>query len=279
MPPKAAKTCLDHIIILVPYGYLESPPKWVTDNFTITPGGRHADNKTENKLILFQDGCYIELIAFIDDDPKHREGHWWGEKKKGIIDFACTTDEDASVHWMTMNERLKTVGGDWGYSEPRRGGRVKDTGENVVWEVTFPPTSVQRGRLPFFCHDVTSRNLRVPITAESVKHPSGAYGVKSLDIILPKEKVLELEDVYPAVLDVENDAGTFEVGSVHPVEHARPPKLRLQTPCSESEERKVRERGMLLGNLVMGGFKVEGGDESVILDPDGEMGGISIELE
>lgn len=37
---------------------------------------RHGDNKTENKLIIFADGSYIELIAFIDDDPGLREGHW-----------------------------------------------------------------------------------------------------------------------------------------------------------------------------------------------------------
>jgi hypothetical protein len=37
---------------------------------------RHGDNKTENKLIIFADGSYIELIAFIDDDPKLRDGHW-----------------------------------------------------------------------------------------------------------------------------------------------------------------------------------------------------------
>jgi hypothetical protein len=276
MPPKA---CLDHIIILVPYADVLNPPKWVTDNFTITPGGRHADNKTENKLILFQDGSYIELIAFIDDEPKHREGHWWGEKKNGIIDFACTTDEDAVVHWTMMNERLKKAGGDMRYSAPRQGGRVKDTGENVIWKVTFPPTSVRRGELPFFCHDVTSRNLRVPITAESVKHPSGAYGIKSLHVMLSSERALELGDVYPAVLDVENNAGRFEVGSVHPVERASPPKLRLQTPRGENQERKVEERGMLLGDLVIGGFKVDGGPESGLLDADAEMGGIYLDLD
>lgn len=67
---------LDHIIVLVPYATLRSPPAWITENFTLAPGGRHADGKTENRLICFQDGSYLELIAFVGDDPKLREGHW-----------------------------------------------------------------------------------------------------------------------------------------------------------------------------------------------------------
>lgn len=47
------------------------------DAFTISPGGRHADNRTENRLVIFADGSYLELIAFINDDPEKREGHWW----------------------------------------------------------------------------------------------------------------------------------------------------------------------------------------------------------
>jgi hypothetical protein len=66
---------LDHIIILVSYQELQSLPAWIPKNFTVTPGGRHADGKTENKLICFEDGSYIEFIAFINNDPKMREGH------------------------------------------------------------------------------------------------------------------------------------------------------------------------------------------------------------
>ncbi|OCL03243.1 hypothetical protein AOQ84DRAFT_392409, partial [Glonium stellatum] len=79
MPPPQ----LDHIVILLPHADLLNPPAWLTKHFTISPGGRHADNRTENKLILFQDGSYIELIAFIDDDPARRAGHWWGDASPG----------------------------------------------------------------------------------------------------------------------------------------------------------------------------------------------------
>jgi hypothetical protein len=100
---------LDHMMILLPYQDLVNPPSRPTKHFTTTPGGRHADGKTENKLICFRDGSHIELIAFINDDPKHREGHWWGDKSPGIIDFAFTSDEDADVHFAGLQERLRTL--------------------------------------------------------------------------------------------------------------------------------------------------------------------------
>jgi len=51
---------LDHIIILVPYSDLLNVPSWITDNFAVTNGGQHAGAQTENKLICFRDGSYIE---------------------------------------------------------------------------------------------------------------------------------------------------------------------------------------------------------------------------
>lgn len=50
---------------------------YVQQALTDIAGGKHADGKTENKLILFRDGTYLELIAFVNDDPEKRKGHWW----------------------------------------------------------------------------------------------------------------------------------------------------------------------------------------------------------
>src|SRR5271154_5029213 len=147
---------LDHIIILVPYQDLLTPPAWLTKHFPLTPGGRHADGKTANKLILFSDGSYIELIAFIDDDPRRRAGHWWGDKKPGIIDFAFTTDGDARGYHDVLTERLAGLEGGMGYAHPVAGGRARPDGVKVEWEVMFP-RGAGRGELPFFCHDVTPR--------------------------------------------------------------------------------------------------------------------------
>lgn len=283
-----AKAWLDHIIILLHYKDLVNPPEWLTKNFTITSGGRHADGKTENRLICFLDGSYIELIAFIDDDPKHREGHWWGDKKPGIIDFAFTTDEDAKTHYEAMKERLEKLGKgeeSVSYAPPVAGGRRRDDGEEVKWQVTFPE-NVKRGELPFFCHDITPRQLRVPITAESVKHPNMASGIKDMSIMVPQERD-DLAKLYSAILNVENVAeepgiGVFTVGSVHAVEHTSDPTLHVQWPAEDEEWQKqgVAERVVLLGNLVVGGISMLGGTGILLrLDHEEDMGRILLELD
>lgn len=67
---------LDHIVLLVPNETLANLPAWITDAFTVLDGGAHAGGETENKLIVFQDGSYIELISFVRDlDPAKRARH------------------------------------------------------------------------------------------------------------------------------------------------------------------------------------------------------------
>jgi hypothetical protein len=83
---------LDHIVILVPHSFLTSPPAWFTNVFVPYPGGRHADGLTENTLVLFPDGSYIEFIAFVPGvDPGKREKHKWGRKAEfSVVDWALT---------------------------------------------------------------------------------------------------------------------------------------------------------------------------------------------
>ena len=98
-----------HIIILVPYEFLTSPPSWLTSAFTLSPGGRHADNRTENRLILLADGSYIELIAFINDDPALREGHWWVSAKRielGILPNKLTNLSPTTTGQALRDRRL-----------------------------------------------------------------------------------------------------------------------------------------------------------------------------
>ncbi|KAM0695182.1 hypothetical protein Q7P36_005538 [Cladosporium allicinum] len=144
-----------HIIILVPYELLTSPPSWLTSAFTLSPGGRHADNRTENRLILLADGSYIELIAFINDDPALREGHWW-DKPYGIVDWALTSTDEEEPDVKAINSRLKEKDSPARYAEPVAGGRTRPDGVDLKWKVTFP-TGVERGVVPFWCHDVTER--------------------------------------------------------------------------------------------------------------------------
>jgi Glyoxalase-like domain len=270
---------LDHIIILVPYQDLLTPPAWLTKHFTLTPGGRHADGKTANKLILFSDGSYIELIAFIDDDPRHRAGHWWGDKKPGIIDFAFTTDGDARSYHDVMTEGLTGLEGVMGYAHPVPGGRIRPDGVKIEWEVMFPQ-GVERGELPFFCHDVTPRELRVPLTEESIAHSCGAYGIRRLVVRVPPEKAARLAKVYAAVLGAEDqgreEKALFTVGRVNVVEHTAGPEIWVQSMSAVEEE---TEPGVLLGDLVLGGLSSLASGNLVQLDNGDWIGRIMLELD
>ncbi len=83
---------LDHIVLLLPPQQLSELPAWLAGELTVVPGGAHTGGQTENKLVLFPDGTYIELIAFVDGlDPERRRAHRWGGRSEGrIIDWALT---------------------------------------------------------------------------------------------------------------------------------------------------------------------------------------------
>lgn len=137
----------------------------------VTPGGRHADGLTENALVIFEDGVYLELISFIHP-PEHylpgsferadREGHWWSKMREGWIDWALL---DLQPVGNPIEEAVE--GGV--YAQGQEGGRVKPDGDELKWRVTFPNVEEEhgherghgRGALPFFCKDITPRKRRV----------------------------------------------------------------------------------------------------------------------
>ncbi|KAF2804560.1 uncharacterized protein BDZ99DRAFT_467256 [Mytilinidion resinicola] len=284
MPPPH----LDHIVIFVPYASLQSVPTWLTTHFTVSPGGRHGDNKTENKLILLPDGCYIELIAFIDDGATSREGHWWGDKKTGIADLAFTTEGAAGPCIDGVAERLTKSNAEGGlqvvYQQPQRGARNRPDGTRVEWEVTFPTgKGVQRGLAPFFCHDVTPRDLRVPLRETSARHPSGAYGVKSLTIMIPGEEVAGLAKTWEAILDSKNEGtekeARFTVGSVHKVEDTPDPVIIIKAPEEEWQKERVKDMGFLISDLKIGAFNtvLAGTEKRVDADEEFDFGRMLLE--
>lgn len=273
------KLFLDHIVVLVPYQTLVDPPKWLADAFIISPGGRHGDDKTENRLILLADGCYLELIAFIDDDPQRREGHWWGMKRTwSIVDVAFSTSGDGSGHFFeNMQRRLGDVAGttpdlNAGYEEPRSGGRTrldhtadgKDEVVEIKWKVTFP-TGVVRGQLPFFCHDVTPRDRRVPVSKENTTHPCQAWGVESLTFTVDESALAGFAKLWSAALGVEARveetdtpaaarAYTFRVGRLNEVHSgAAGPQIRLRAATSKEDKGhdRIKDEGVLITNLIL----------------------------
>ncbi|TKA80647.1 hypothetical protein B0A55_01858 [Friedmanniomyces simplex] len=203
-------TQLDHVIILLPYKDILNPPPWITNHFTVSPGGKHADNKTENRLILFSDGTYVELIAFINDDPEKRKGHWW-DKPFGIVDFALTTQKP--FDFAGLQERLEGSGSGVAYAKPVAGSRRREDGQDVKWEVTFP-LGAERGEVPFWCHDVTPRERRVPVGEENTDHPCQAIGMSRVTIEVRPGSVERLGSALSAITEARrDDVHGYPVGS------------------------------------------------------------------
>ncbi|KAE9972879.1 hypothetical protein EG327_009355 [Venturia inaequalis] len=249
--------CLDHIIILVPRTYLTNLPSSITSAFTIYPGGTHADNKTSNSLILLKSGVYLEFIAFIDDDPARKAGHWWGTKTPGsIIDFALTSDSVDEVE--IVRKALDTLkDGDKGrelvvgYQESKRGGRKRPDGTSVEWTVTFPTPSIERGTIPFWCHDITPRELRVPVQSaeEATKHPSCAVGASKIILVVSPERFGELCRVYEKILggDRVKINGVAEFVVKQPLGDQPSSRIVLRQASSAEEKAVVAVNGGVAG--------------------------------
>lgn len=151
------------------------------------------------------------------------------------------------------------------YVKPVAGARLRPDGKEVKWEVTFPvvDTGYKRGELPFFCHDVTDRSLRVPLNKKNVDHPSGAYGLSEMSVFVPESRISALTQAYAAILDTkgaDNGGAGFEVGRLHEVDGASGVKLMLKTAQENWQVKEIERRGgVLIGDMVIGGFAESGG--------------------
>ena len=257
---------LDHVVLLLPYKDIVDPPAWVTDNFTVSPGGRHADNKTENKLVLFKDGTYLELIAFINDDPEKRKGHWW-DKPYGVVDFALTTSDEEFGELGGIKDRLSKTDTGISYTSPKEGGRKRPDGVELQWRVTFP-TGTDRGSVPFWCHDVTPRDRRVPLSDAATSHPSGTLGMSGVLLDADQSLVSRLSSATAAIVDNDlNKDGTYEVDVVHSVSNARKPSIRIKTAGSQSKKDLALSLVLQTPNDVPDiHHTIDGGEISVVFE-------------
>lgn len=160
---------LDHVVVLV--NDLEAAIADYTQlGFTVQRGGTHADGATHNALIGFEDGSYLELLAFLKPAPQHRWAAHQQAGREGFIDFALLPGDIGSV---IAAARLRGLQ----YEGPIDGGRLRPDGERLAWQFGWPPTA----DLPFLCGDVTPRSLRVR-EGEVRLHPNGVTGVKALSV-------------------------------------------------------------------------------------------------
>jgi hypothetical protein len=154
---------LDHVVLVV-LDLAAAIVEHRQRGFTVTPGGEHAGGLTHNALVGFQDGSYLELIAF-HDLAAARGKHSWApvaERGGGWADFA-----------LLSNDLLQDVTalGDLVARPPEEGGRTRPDGLGIAWRVA----RLQKP-LPFLIEDLTARELRVP-GGEAATHANGTTRV------------------------------------------------------------------------------------------------------
>jgi hypothetical protein len=201
---------LDHIVILVSASDLLELPNSLKDSFTISPGGTHAGGATFNKLILFEDGVYIELIAFAEGiSPEERAKHrWGGQRENTIVDWAYTLPQESDFG--AVQQRVKDANAGLTYKDPVPGGRTRPDGVVLKWAIGAPQSAngaeTEPGHLPFWCLDRTPRSNRVPYEQDKAQtqHPSGARGVSRVRLNVPEEQLSSLQSVYDAIHNVNN---------------------------------------------------------------------------
>jgi catechol 2,3-dioxygenase-like lactoylglutathione lyase family enzyme len=157
---------IDHIVIAVD-DLATTTRDYTKAGFTVVEGGQHHSGASANVLVAFQDGTYLELIAFSgpSDNPWAAK---LAESGEGLVDVALRTDDlDAEVAALT-GRGLHVIG-------PTAGGRVRPDGQRVDWRTI----RFEEPGLPFYCHDDTDRNLRVPHGDQAI-HANGIAGVASI---------------------------------------------------------------------------------------------------
>ena len=162
---------LDHVVIAV-----NDLDRAVRDyqslGFTVYPGGVHHGGVSHNALVVFADGAYFEIIAYREDAPTNR---WWRvltTAGEGIVDFALLPDNTAKDLEAARGRGLNLEG-------PTPGGRLRLDGARLDWQIVRPVTT----DLPFWCGDITPRELRVP-EGGIRHHANGVTGISRVRVLV-----------------------------------------------------------------------------------------------
>jgi catechol 2,3-dioxygenase-like lactoylglutathione lyase family enzyme len=162
---------LDHVVIAV-----NDLDRAVADyqslGFTVYPGGVHHGGVSHNALVVFADGSYFEIIAYREAAPANR---WWRvltTAGEGIVDFAVLPENTERDVAAARARGLELEG-------PTPGGRLRLDGVRLDWQIVRPATT----DLPFWCGDVTPRELRVPEGAIR-RHPNGVTGISRVRVVV-----------------------------------------------------------------------------------------------
>ena len=172
----------DHAILAV-HDLEQAKTDFETLGFTTVYGGTHAGGQTHNRLIVFEDGSYIELMAPTDpaalSGPTGEAGGFMHLLRtgEGFVGYALHSEElDGAVHAMR--------GSGVEVSHPDAGSRIRPDGQAIDWRMAAMPGTMS----PMFMTDTTPRVLRVPDDPELITHPNGATGCAGIAIVVADMK-------------------------------------------------------------------------------------------
>lgn len=163
---------LDHVVIAF-HDLERAIAEWQSQGFTVVRGGRHPGRTSHNALVVFEDGAYVELIAWAEPGPSER---WYNELMahgEGLMDFALLPRNVPQAIEEAKARGLELKG-------PVDGGRVRPDGQEVKWQTARQHTF----DIPFLCADITPRALRVP-EGEARRHANGRKGIAKVSVAVP----------------------------------------------------------------------------------------------
>jgi hypothetical protein len=192
---------IDHVVVAV-NDLNQAIADYEELGFTVTPGGDHAHRGSHNALITFQDGSYIELIAF-KHEPPVKDNTWWDllQLGEGLVDVAVL-----SANLPEEVDRLAAAGHD--ITGPMQGGRHRPDGIEIAWRVARIDTGAEN-RLPFVIDDLTDHDLRVP-AGEAAEHPNGTTGIGAVVFAVTSREAVR--PAWTTLCGDPTDGDTFHVG-------------------------------------------------------------------
>lgn len=175
--------------------------------FTVISGGQHSGGLTENALVTFADGNYLELIAptsreLLERPPQSGPGNYLFlfNTGEGFAGYAFDAPNlNAEV------ERTRLNGIDIG--DPQPGGRRRPDGVTLAWRTAMLPDT----RSPFFLTDDTPRDRRIREDSEITTHQNGAVGL--IGIMIPVENLERAVAWHELLLGVPSRPGSSPVGA------------------------------------------------------------------
>jgi hypothetical protein len=184
---------LDHVIVAVP-DLGQACDQYRQCGFTVIPGGKHGNGATENALIVFADGSYIELLAPTGKPPQNDSADYSFllAHGAGLVGFALRS-EDLHLDREAMQGRGLTLG------TVQVGARRRPDGKLLEWE-TFRVH--EYGLSPFFIQDRTPRSERVPQAIGAVTHANSAIGIGMLTLEYTAETLHKAVILYSAMAGV-----------------------------------------------------------------------------